>query len=87
MSRNAEKTMTTDNQDKLHPDYRSLLTWIVSGVLLYLLISGALIFWLPFSVYTQYSVIVHTVAGVIALLPACWVIYLHWQRCRSRAAS
>lgn len=72
--------MTTDNQDKLHPDYRSLLTWIVSGVLLYLLISGALIFWLPFSVYTQYSVIVHTVAGVIALLPACWVIYLHWQR-------
>ena len=63
--------MTTDNQDKLHPDYRSLLTWIASGVLLYLLISGALIFWLPFSVYTQYSVIVHTVAGVIALLPAC----------------
>jgi len=56
------------------------MTWVVSGVLLYLLVSGALIYWLPFSVYTQYSVIVHTIAGLVAFLPACWVIYLHWRR-------
>ena len=72
--------MTTDNQDRLHPDFRSLLTWIVSGVLVYLLVSGAFVYWLPFSVYTQYSVIVHASAGVLAFLPTCLVVYLHWRR-------
>jgi len=72
--------MTNDNAAGLHPDFRSLMTWIVSGVLLYLLISGALVYWLPFSVYTQVSVIVHTIAGLVAFLPACWIIYLHWRR-------
>ena len=72
--------MTTDNQEKYHTDLRSLLTWLASGALLYLLVSGGLVFWLPFSVYTQYSVIVHTIAGVIAFVPACWIVMLHWQR-------
>lgn len=56
------------------------MTWIASGILMYLLISGAVIFWLPFSVYTQYSVVVHTLAGLIAVLPSCWIVYLHWKR-------
>ena len=53
--------MNQENQANSNPDARSLLTWIVSGIFLYLLVSGALVFWLPFSVYTQYSIIVHTV--------------------------
>jgi hypothetical protein len=72
--------MNQDNQDTSHPDVRSLLTWIASGLLIYLLVSGALIFWLPFSTYTQYSVIVHSVAGVLALLPVMIIIVMHWRR-------
>ena len=72
--------MNQESQDILHPDFRSLLTWLVSGVLCYLLVSGALVYWLPFSVYSQYSVIAHSVTGVLSLLPASWIIYLHWRR-------
>ena len=32
--------MNQDNQDTFHPDVRSLLTWIASGLLIYLLVSG-----------------------------------------------
>lgn len=72
--------MNQVNQDTIHPDFRTLLTWIASGLLLYLLVSGALIFWLPFSVYAQYSVIVHSMAGVLALLPIAVVVVMHWRR-------
>jgi hypothetical protein len=72
--------MNQANQDTIHPDFRTLLTWIASGLLLYLLVSGALIFWLPFGVYAQYSVIVHSVAGLVALLPIAVIVVMHWRR-------
>jgi hypothetical protein len=72
--------MNQVNQDTIHPDFRTLLTWIASGLLLYLLVSGALIYWLPFGVYAQYSVIVHSVAGMLALLPIGIVVVMHWRR-------
>jgi hypothetical protein len=72
--------MNQVNQDTIHPDFRTLLTWIASGLLLYLLVSGALIFWLPFGAYAQYSVIVHSMAGVVALLPIVVVVIMHWRR-------
>ena len=72
--------MNQVNQDTIHPDFRTLLTWIASGLLLYLLVSGALVFWLPFGVYAQYSVIVHSVAGVLALVPIAVVVVMHWRR-------
>ena len=72
--------MSQDNQDTIHPDFRTLLTWIASGLLLYLLVSGALVFWLPFGVYTQYSVIVHSIAGIAALLPIAVIVVMHWRR-------
>jgi len=72
--------MNQENQNPLHPDVRSLLTWLVSGILFYLLLSGAFVYWLPFSVYSQYSVIVHTVVGIASLLPGSWIVFLHWRR-------
>ena len=72
--------MNQVNDDTIHPDFRTLLTWIASGLLLYLLISGALVFWLPFGVYSQYSVIVHSVTGVLALLPIAVIVVMHWRR-------
>lgn len=72
--------MNQENQANSNPDARSLLTWIVSGIFLYLLVSGALVFWLPFSVYTQYSIIVHTIAGLAAFAPSVAIVLLHWRR-------
>ena len=72
--------MNQENQNPLHPDVRSLLTWLVSGILCYLLVSGALVYWLPFSVYSQYSVIVHTVVGVASFVPGGWIVFLHRRR-------
>ena len=72
--------MNQENQNLLHPDVRSLLTWLVSGALCYLLVSGALVYWLPFSGYAQYSVIVHAVVGIASLVPGSWILFLHWRR-------
>ena len=69
-----------DNETPQSPDIWSLMTWIASAILAYLILSGALIFWLEFSVYSQYSVIVHTVTGVIAIAPVSWLVWKHWQR-------
>jgi len=72
--------MNQEKQNQLHPDVRSLLTWLVSGTLFYLLLSGTFVYWLPFSVYSQYSVIVHAVVGIASLLPGSWIVFLHWRR-------
>ena len=66
-------------------DYRSFLTWIATSVVAYSLLSGLMITLLPFSVYVQYSIIVHSIVGVVALVPLVAAVYLHWQRRKSDA--
>ena len=66
-------------------DYRSFLTWIATSVVAYSLMSGLLITLLPFSVYVQYSIIIHSVVGLAALLPLVVAVYLHWQRRKADA--
>ena len=67
-------------QTELQRDFRSLLTWIAFGLLFYFMLSGAFITWMPFDIYSQYSVIVHSVTGIAALLPVGIIVYLHWRR-------
>jgi hypothetical protein len=66
-------------------DYRSFLTWIATALVAYSLLSGLLITLLPFGVYAQYSIIIHTIVGVVSLLPLIAAIYLHWQRRKADA--
>jgi len=66
-------------------DYRSFLTWIATALVAYGLLSGLVITLMPFSVYAQYSIIIHTVVGVLSLLPLMAAIYLHWQRRKADA--
>ena len=56
------------------------MTWIGTAFLAYLLLSGALVYWLDFSAYTQYSVIAHTVVGCVVLAPLSWLVWKHWRR-------
>jgi len=64
-------------------DYRSFLTWIATSIVVYLLASGISVLLLPFGAYVQYSIIVHTLVGLVATLPIAWAVYLHWQRRRA----
>jgi hypothetical protein len=81
-----------DNKQETSPtpgnaiiDYRSFLTWLATAVVAYSLLSGLLITLLPFGVYAQFSIIVHTVTGVVSLLPLVAAVYMHWRRRRSDA--
>ena len=62
------------------PDVWSLMTWIASALLAYLVLSGALIYWLEFGVYTQFNVLVHTIVGLVAFAPVCVMVWKHWRR-------
>ena len=66
-------------------DYRSFLTWIATSVVVYSLLSGLMVTLLPFGVYAQFSIIIHTVVGLVAVLPLAAAVLLHWQRRRSDA--
>ena len=63
-------------------DYRSFRTWIATSIVIYLLASGIAVLLLPFGIFVQYSIIVHTVVGIVATLPIAWAVYL--QEARSR---
>jgi hypothetical protein len=52
----------------------------VSGMTLFLALSGLSIFVLPFSVLNQHMVLVHTLAGVIYLAPLSWYLACHVRR-------
>lgn len=59
--------------------WRSRLAWLSAGGLLLLTLTGLAIWWLPFSLPVQMSVLVHTAVG-LACLPLL-VVYLwrHWR--------
>lgn len=46
----------------------------VSGLTVYLLISGLVIYLLPFSLFNQHSVVLHTLVGVLLVVP--FVVYI-----------
>ncbi len=50
-------------------EWRSRLSIFVGGLLLFEAITGLWIWLLPFSVFSQVSVLVHTAAGILFLVP------------------
>src|SRR5215831_14938369 len=52
---------------------------LVSGLLVFETATGLVIYLLPFSVPTQMTVLVHTVAGVVFALPFVWYQLRHWK--------
>ena len=68
-------------------DYRSLLTWIATAIITYLLASGLLVTFGSFSAYVQYSLLVHSAVGIVCAIPLLTAAYLHWQRRRGEAGA
>lgn len=56
----------------------------VAGFLLFEMVTGLLIWLLPFSVSSQMMVLAHTAGGLVFLGPYAWYQVRHWQEYRSR---
>ncbi len=62
---------------------RSLLI-LVSGFLLFELITGLSIYFLPFSVPNQFMVLIHTLIGIAFCIPYTIYQFKHWRNYRTR---
>jgi hypothetical protein len=60
-------------------EWRSGLSGLVGAFLLFTSLSGVFIYLLPFSVFNQFNVIIHSLVGVIMLLPVSWFALRHWN--------
>lgn len=58
--------------------WRSPWTVMTGAWLLFESVSGLLILLAPFSEFNQFNVLVHTIAGVVLLLPVAWYLVKHW---------
>ncbi len=63
--------------------WRQKLAAFVAGLLLFEILTGLSIYLLPFSVSNQVMVAVHTVVGLIFILPYGWYQIRHWLKYRS----
>lgn len=52
---------------------------LAGGLLVYLTVTGLPIRFLPFSPAMEWNVLLHTAAGVLALLPVCHYLFRHWR--------
>jgi hypothetical protein len=64
-------------------EWQRPLLRVVSGLLVFETLSGLAIYLLPFSVPTQMTVLVHTAAGIVFVLPYLWYQLRHWRNYRS----
>lgn len=61
-------------------EWKHPLTGAVIGLLLFETITGLTIYLLPFSIFNQFGVLLHTVIGVAMFLPFVWYLGRHWWR-------
>jgi len=75
--------MSIDNigksQSLIKTGWVSFLSRFSMGILLFEVLSGLIITFSAFNPVSQWSVLVHTIVGVITLLPLCWYYIIHWQ--------
>ena len=60
--------------------WRSWISIFVNGGLVFLSLGGLYILFAPFSVANQVNVLVHTMFGLVFLVPCCWYLVQHFLR-------
>jgi len=83
----ADRVVSPNGQSSRAREWRSRLSIFVGGLLCFETITGLWIWLLPFSVSSQISVLVHTAAGLVFLLPFLFYQGRHWWIYRSRPLS
>ena len=59
-------------------EWSSRLTGTMGSLLLFESVTGLTLFLLPFSLFNQFSVLLHTVAGIVMVIPVGWFAARHW---------
>ncbi len=59
-------------------EWAHILLKVVSGFLLFETMTGLIIFLFPFSLTNQVMVLMHTLAGLIFIIPYLWYQVRHW---------
>jgi hypothetical protein len=59
-------------------EWQHKLLWLATGLLLFETLTGLSIWLLPFSVSNQVTVLLHTVAGLVFIIPYAWYQIRHW---------
>src|SRR5512138_990616 len=60
-------------------EWRRRLLYCVGGLLAFETLTGLAVYLLPFSVSNQVMVLLHTVAGLVFILPYAWYQIRHWR--------
>jgi hypothetical protein len=60
-------------------EWRSVLTGIACGALLFEIVTGLVIYVFPFGEFSQISVLMHTLVGFLMLAPVIWYLVRHWR--------
>jgi hypothetical protein len=60
-------------------EWRQKLAHMVTGLLLFEILTGLFIYFLPFSLVNQVNVILHTVIGLIFIFPLAYYLFRHWK--------
>jgi len=63
---------------RLRTGWASLLARASAATLLFLAVSGLAVTFAPFHAATQWTLIVHTLVGVVTLLPIAWYYVIHF---------
>ena len=67
--------------------WSATLSHAAAGILLFELVSGLAITFGPFHPLTEWSLLLHTLAGAIALEPLAWYCARHWRNYAGQALS
>ena len=62
------------------PEWRSKLTGLTGALLLFEILTGLSLYLLPFSKFNQFGLLLHTLLGVLMLLPVFWYSFSHWKK-------
>lgn len=73
------------NANQKVKEWKHILLLLVSGLLLFLTLTGLSIYLLPFSISNQVIVLMHTLGGLIFIIPFVWYLIKHWRRYSSLA--
>ena len=72
-----KRTIKTDKSLK---EWRSKLTGLISALLLFEIITGLTLYLLPFSRLNQFGLLLHSLLGIVMILPVLWYSYVHWLK-------
>ena len=74
-----ETSASKTNRVDTVAEWRSPLTVLAHSVLLFEVLTGFVIYLSPFGELSQFSVLLHTLVGLLMIVPVTWYLIRHWR--------